>query len=62
MNPALLLTIWSTANDEQAAMDESNIIDSRTRGAQPDGGYQEKEEDDLPSEITGGDDGTSGTS
>lgn len=42
-------------------MDESNIIDSRTRGAQPEGSYEEKEEDDLPEEASAGDDGTSGT-
>ena len=32
---------------EAAALDESNIIDSKTRGAKPEGGYTEPSEDDI---------------
>lgn len=43
------------AQDDKDAIDESNIIDSKTRGAGPDGGYQEPgDEEGLPT-----DDGTS---
>ncbi|EPS39397.1 hypothetical protein H072_6819 [Dactylellina haptotyla CBS 200.50] len=44
------------ARDDRDAIDESNIIDSRTRGAQPRGEYREPgDEEGLP----GPDDGTS---
>ncbi|KAL1311434.1 hypothetical protein AAFC00_001595 [Neodothiora populina] len=43
------------AADEADAIDSDNIIDSRTRGAEPEGSYQEPgDEEGLPS-----DDGTS---
>lgn len=43
------------ARDEKEAIDEDNIVEGRTRGAKPDGGYREPgDEEGLPS-----DDGTS---
>jgi len=44
------------AKDDSDAIDESNIVDGRTRGAGPSGGYREPgDEEGLP----GPDDGTS---
>jgi hypothetical protein len=46
----------ATARDDNEAIDESNIIDSKTRGAKPRGGYTEPgDEEGLP----GPEDGTS---
>ena len=43
--------------DEQEAIDQSNVISGRTRGAKPSGGYTEPgDEEGLPA-----DDGTSST-
>lgn len=37
-----------TASDEKAAMDESNILDERTRGAaKPDGSYAEPGDEEV---------------
>ena len=45
-----------TARDDNEAIDQSNIIDERTRGAKPSGGYREPgDEEGLP----GPEDGTS---
>lgn len=44
-----------TEQDEQDAISEDNIIDSRTRGAKPSGGYQEPGDE----EGLGGNDGRS---
>jgi hypothetical protein len=45
----------ATARDDNEAIDESNIIDSKTRGAKPRGGYTEPgDEEGLP----GPEDGT----
>ena len=46
----------STARDDSDAIDQSNIIEGRTRGAAPSGGYREPgDEEGLP----GPEDGTS---
>ena len=46
--------------DEKDAIDESNIIDKRTRGAKPTGSLSEgPDEDDLPETVASGNDGTS---
>ncbi|MDI1492257.1 MAG: hypothetical protein OHK93_003469 [Ramalina farinacea] len=34
--------------DDSDAIDKSNIIGGRTRGAKPQGGYSDPDEDDLP--------------
>lgn len=53
-----LTNLLVTAKDDTDAIDESNIIDERTRGAKPDGGYTEPgDEEGLP----GAEDGTSST-
>ncbi|KAF3766818.1 hypothetical protein M406DRAFT_253221 [Cryphonectria parasitica EP155] len=36
--------------DDNEAIDKSNIIKGRTRGAKPDGGYEEPGEEDIPDE------------
>ena len=47
-----------TARDDNEAIDQSNIIGERTRGAKPSGGYREPgDEEGLP----GPEDGTSST-
>jgi hypothetical protein len=47
---------WEAARDDNEAIDESNIVDGRTRGAKPSGGYREPgDEEGLP----GPEDGTS---
>ncbi|TKA80463.1 hypothetical protein B0A49_00847 [Cryomyces minteri] len=57
IDPATADSDETLQQDEQAAMDESNIVDSRTRGAKPSGSYVEPGDDEgLPS-----DDGTSST-
>lgn len=49
-------TFQHTERDEKDAIDQDNIIDDRTRGAGPKGGYTEPgDEEGLP----GPDDGTS---
>lgn len=48
------------ARDDADAIDQSNIIGGRTRGAKPTVGYSEgKDEDDLPTVAADGVDGTS---
>lgn len=55
--PMQLGTNDSIAKDDADAIDESNIIGGRTRGAKPSGGYAEPgDEEGLPSS-----DGTSST-
>jgi hypothetical protein len=42
----------SAERDDRDAIDESNIIDERTRGAKPQGTYQEPgDEEGLPSDT-----------
>ncbi len=64
LSPCLnLLFVWIVANvvaakDDSDAIDQSNIIGGRTRGAKPSGGYTEPgDEEGLP----GAEDGTSST-
>jgi hypothetical protein len=38
---SMMLTLDITEKDDREAIDESNVMDSRTRGAKPEGGYQE---------------------
>lgn len=40
--------------DDNEAIDKSNIVEGRTRGAGPKGGYSEPDEDDLPVEVKEG--------
>lgn len=43
-----------TARDDADAIDQSNIIDGRTRGAKPSGGYAEPgDEEGLPNAEDG---------
>jgi len=47
-----LLTFTLSARDDADAIDESNIIGGRTRGAKPSGGYREPGDDEgLPSDT-----------
>lgn len=53
-----------TAQDEDEAIDQSNVIQGRTRGAKPQTRNQYNEgpdEDDLPDEVLYGNVGTSST-
>lgn len=53
----LLTIVSSKERDDKDAIDESNVIDERTRGAKPTGTYKEPgDEEGLPT-----DDGTSST-
>ncbi|MCJ1439651.1 MAG: hypothetical protein MMC23_000131 [Stictis urceolatum] len=46
--------------DENDAIDQSNVMGQRTRGAKPGGSYSEgPDEDDLPAEVVSGDVGRS---
>ncbi|KAK4691754.1 hypothetical protein P7C71_g5314, partial [Lecanoromycetidae sp. Uapishka_2] len=57
INPATADSDEALAKDDADAIDESNIIGGRTRGAKPSGGYTEPgDEEGLPST-----DGTSST-
>ena len=50
----------STERDENDAIDQSNVMGQRTRGAKPGGSYSEgPDEDDLPAEVVSGDVGRS---
>ena len=58
MLPSNSIANFIIAKDDSDAIDESNIIDGRTRGAKPRGGYAEPgDEEGLP----GPEDGTSST-
>ena len=39
---------FPTEKDDSDAIDQSNIIGGRTRGAKPQGGYADPDESDLP--------------
>ncbi|KAL6718794.1 hypothetical protein ACLMJK_003028 [Lecanora helva] len=57
INPASADSDETLARDDADAIDQSNIVGGRTRGAKPSGGYQEPgDEEGLPST-----DGTSST-
>ena len=48
----------TAAKDDAEAIDQSNVVEGRTRGAKPSGGYTEPgDEEGLP----GAEDGTSST-
>lgn len=56
--------VVDTAQDEDEAIDQSNVISGRTRGAKPQTRNQYSEgpdEDDLPDEVLYGNVGTSST-
>ncbi|KAM0800428.1 hypothetical protein BDR22DRAFT_247814 [Usnea florida] len=58
IDPATADSDATLAQDDKEAIDQSNIIGGRTRGAKPSGGYQEPgDEQGLP----GPEDGTSST-
>lgn len=42
----MLLTNSYTAKDDADAIDQSNIVDGRTRGAKPAGGYTEPSDEE----------------
>lgn len=57
------VVVWSltivSARDDNDAIDQSNVIDERTRGAKPSGGYREPGDDEG---LPGPEDGTSSAS
>ena len=56
--PSTISLLIYTARDDNEAIDQSNIIGGRTRGAKPTGGYTEPGDDEG---LPGPEDGTSST-